>query len=217
MDNQKVTPYEQARRYIQPYDAIICYDTNLLWRAIGHTATFRVVKDANGNNVQISVFESTQRNVWSGRSGVQCNPLSTWKHNRKGAIEVLQFFSMCPPEQLERARVLDDTFFNEVYGLPYPKLTLKEDGWKKLVYSAIDLSLFGKDVFVYKGKDKGIFCTQLYVARIGFIGLLQDNLTNDLEAALYFAQEFEPDDVKRYGKFWQYVQYGKAGASYRLQ
>ena len=182
---KKTMPYNEARKYMTNFSAINCKHRSLFWGLVGHTACI-VNRDD-----QIDCYESTSLNKWSGRSGVQKHPMSTWLKHYNGKVWLREFWY----EEEAAAEAFDKQFMEALKGRSYPLISGWDGKWK-LIASAVDFHLFGKDIFTYQGEDTGVFCTQLYVARLAYCGFIKGIEAGDLEIALEFAKEWEPDDIR---------------------
>lgn len=189
--------YKIIRPKLAMFDIINCEHKSLFWKLIGHTAGIYINNEIN----QIDVFESTQAGNF-GKSGVQLNTASEWfkryegkKYLRKLVID----WDIINTVERGRINYLGKQFIFEMRGQKYPNLK-KIDGRWKLIFAALDLEICGQDIFAYKGKDKGVFCTMLIVAWYIFSGLTKLQSDN-LGYALEMAAEYEPDDMRQKGKF----------------
>ena len=186
----EILTYEQTRQAVENFTVINCENNKWPYNLIGHTAGIRKLDDS-----PVNVQESTSLNKWSGRTGVQEHPLSTWLKNYNGKVWFRLYHGIITAETM----ALDAEFFRLTYGLPYPN-TSSADGLWKLTCSAVDVEIDGVDIITYKGDDAGIFCTQLYMARLSYCGLCKDLASGLLPESLEFGKEFEPDDLREGGK-----------------
>lgn len=199
--------YAEIRPNLHTFDIINCEGNGWFWKLIGHTAGIY----RNNDIGQVDVFESTQRG-FSGKTGVQLNTASSWFNKYQGKVSVRYLRFEDPSMRYANIGELirkSDEFIKLTRHLKYPNLKTRSGRWK-LILSAWDWHINGRDILTYKGKDDGIFCTQLIVAWYIYCGLT--NLTMDetdelcfgddtLKWALYKAQEYEPDDMREGGKF----------------
>ena len=180
---KNVVPYTKARDQLPTFTIINCEHKDLFWRLIGHTAILYKCPLTG----QLSVFESTTLNKFTGKSGVQLTPFGTWLAHYPGKVfaRVPKFGDSGEEAGIER-QVMAEMFIKQYIGTSYPDLKTWS-GRLKLALSALDFRLFGRDWLTYKGDDEGIFCTML-VAMI-----LQDcKMLNFVK----HAKEFEPDDTR---------------------
>jgi len=189
--------YKIIRPKLGMFDIINCEHKSMFWRLVGHTAGIYVNEDID----QIDVFESTQAGNFN-KSGVQLNTASEWfkrYDGKKYLRKVIIDWDIFNTNQREKMYYLGRRFIREMRGQKYPNLK-KIDGRWKLIFAALDLEINGQDIFTYKGKDKGVFCTMLIVAWYIFSGLTKLQ-SGDLGYALEMATEYEPDDMRQKGKF----------------
>ena len=178
--------YAAVRHSLNTYDVINCEHKNWFWRMIGHTAV--VYCDALTG--QLSVYESTSLNKWSGISGVQLTPMRVWLLHYPGKVFVRRvgldinhrgsaryWLGVNAEEHIEKYR-----------GVPYPD---RKDP-KQLQYLAnlvIDLPF---DMFENEDRHDIIACTPLVV------DFWQDG-------GLYVGDEppseAQPDDTREGGRF----------------
>ena len=178
--------YDEIRERIDTFTIINCEHRNWFWRLIGHTAV--VYKDPQIG--QLMVLESTQMGK-SGISGVQLSPMGKWVNEYPGTVKIriLQrphgyWVGNVRGQQQQAA-----FFIKKYLGTSYPDVKSWE-GKKKLILSALDLEIDGKDILTYTGDDQGIFCTMLVIMFYQYCGLMESWLLD---------KEFEPDDTRESG------------------
>jgi hypothetical protein len=179
MRKERVIKYGDICDKLQTGDILNCEQKDLFWRLIGHAAT--VYRDPLTN--MLFCLESTSISKISGISGVQLNPLGLWLKNYPGKIYLRQLVTLTGFVQTDFPAV----FIEKYRTSSYPNYHTRTGRWK-LILSALDINIFGKDIATYKGGDKGIFCTQLVVMFLRFLGIMY---TDGI-----LASEFEPDDFR---------------------
>ena len=202
----KITPYLSIRDKLCTFTIINCEHHSLPWKLIGHTAVVYVCHETG----QIMVFESTTLNKFTGKSGVQLTPMGLWvsKYPGKVFIRIPEFeLSYSFSQQYFDACMLAKEFIREHLGTSYPDIKTRT-GRFKLYLAALDFNLFGKDLFTYKGGDKGIFCTMLVVMLYQYCGLMCENIS---------AQEFKPDDAKENGMMENWLKNCELGKEIRIK
>lgn len=215
MRKEIIVPYPKIRNRLCTFTIINTEHRNILYRLIGHTAVVYKCQETG----QLMVFESTTINKATGRSGVQLTPMGFWLHHYPGKVFVrIPEFSYPDVKNKidERIENLDryalaNTFIQKHLGSSYPDLKTWT-GKMKLFLAALDLKIFGKDIFTYRGDDKGIFCTMLVVMFLQYCGLL-GCLNLSQKQRVIPAHEYEPDDTRgSAGMFDKYLiscKYGK--------
>jgi hypothetical protein len=180
---QPIIPYLKVRDQLPTFTIINCISRKFPYNLIGHTAI--LYKETWTG--QLSVFESTTLNKFTGKSGVQLIPFGTWLAHYPGKVfaRVPKFGDSSPGANAARELMATD-FIREHLGSSYPDLKTMT-GRFKLYLSALDFRLFGRDWFTYTGKDDGIFCTQLFIMMLQACGLFSKYKQ---------AKEFEPDDTR---------------------
>ncbi len=188
--------YTAIRHSLNTFDVINCEHKVWYWRMVGHTAV--VYRDANTG--QLSVYESTSLNKWSGISGVQLTPMRVWLRHYPGKVFVrrmvynkrnkgsLDYPAMQKRILLREKQPLSATHIEKYRGVPYPDLKDPKQ-LQFLLNTVIDLP-FGiglnpdrHDIFV---------CTPLVVDFWEDAGLY---------AGGWPPSEFEPDDTRPGGHF----------------
>lgn len=175
----KITPYNEIRDKLCTLTIINCEHKNLFWRLVGHTAGIYVCQETG----QVMCFESTTRD--GGTGGVKLTPFGLWLYNYPGRVYV-----RIPKFKVNKQTCNAGVFIAGLLGTSYPDITTWS-GRMKLALSSLDLNIFGKDIFTYKGKDRGVFCTHLIALWYQYMGYM------DLTIPAY---EFEPDDTRKGGK-----------------
>lgn len=180
MNKQEIIPYLDIRYKLLTFTIINCEHHNLLWRLIGHTAVVYKCRETS----QLMVFES---NVGTG---VHLTPMGKWLSEYHGKV-----FVRIPTYTMDfggngtgdvDAWTKAEEFINIHLGTSYPNL-LTRSGRMKLIFSALDLKILGKDIFKYEGDDEGIFCTMLVIMLLQYCYLVNNETV---------AQEWEPDDTR---------------------
>jgi len=179
--SEQIIKYEDIQPNLQTGDIINCEHKDIFWRLIGHTAV--CYRDPLTD--MLFWFESTSRNNVSGISGVQMNPMGLILNNYPGKVYV---------RQLEKLPGFEPTgspfeFIEKHRESSYPNYHTRQGRWK-LILSALDIPLFGKDIAEYHGTDEGIFCTELVVRFLRWLGIMYP--------AGLCANEFEPDDLRKH-------------------
>jgi len=187
---KNVVPYTKARDQLPTFTIINCEHKDLFWRLIGHTAILYKCPLTG----QLSVFESTTLNKFTGKSGVQLTPFGTWLAHYPGKVfaRVPKFGDSGEEAGIER-QVMAEMFIKQYIGTSYPDLKTWS-GRLKLALSALDFRLFGRDWLTYKGKDDGIYCTMLVIKKLQGCGLFD---------GLLKSSEFEPDDTRGNKKIFE--------------
>lgn len=115
--------YKEIRASLQTFDILCCRHYNWFWRLIGHVAmVVRMPGDV------LMVWESTQRNKWSGKSGTQLNLMSDWIQHFPGEVFVRRVKILDPIWQDVGYRHLD-AYIERHRGEPYPDLKSKSGLW----------------------------------------------------------------------------------------
>lgn len=180
-DRERIIKYEDIEPNLNTGDIINCVHKDFLWALIGHSAC--VYRDPLTN--MLFWFESTSRNNVSGISGVQMNPMGLILNNYPGKVYVRQLEKLAGFEQTG----FPSEFIEKYRESSYPNYRTRQGRWK-LILSVLDIPLFGKDIAEYDGTDKGIFCTELVVMFLRWLGIMYpEGLC---------AYEFEPDDFRRH-------------------
>ena len=193
MNKREITPYLEIRDRLSTFTIINCEHKGLLWRMIGHTAVVYKCQETG----QLMVFESNITvSKLTGKSGVRLTPMGLWVSQYPGKVFVrIPTFNYPDTtnslDELIRIGDLDryayaDGFVKNHLGSSYPDLQTWS-GKMKLVLAALDLKIFGKDLFTYKGNDAGIFCTMLVILFLQYCGLMSMKTE---------AKEWEPDDTR---------------------
>ena len=178
--------YAAVRHSLNTFDIINCEHKDWFWRLIGHTAV--VYRDPVMG--QLSVYESTSLNKWSGISGVQLTPMRVWLQYYPGKVFVRRvrfahgegYFSSTYLGISARGHI------EKFRGVPYPDMKDKKQR-QFLINSAIDLP-FG--IGLNPDRHDIMQCAQLVV--------------DFWEAPqLYIGEEppseYQPDDTRPGGKF----------------
>lgn len=187
-----ITSYQEIRNRLDTFTIINCIPKGFIWSKIGHTAEL----DKSLVTGQVSLFESTTLNKFTGKSGVQLNPFGLWLNNYPGKVYArIPTFQDCRGDSKDHdywRRRKAEAFIKEHLNSSYPDLKAWS-GRLKLAFAALDYEWFGIDLLTYNGADDGIFCTMLLIMKLQYCGLF----TPDMNAA-----EFEPDDTRggRIGK-----------------
>jgi hypothetical protein len=181
-----ITAYQEIRHLLDTFTAVNCIPKGFILSKVGHTAV--LVKSPQTG--QISVLESTSLNKFTGISGVQMTPFGLWLKNYPGKVYVrIPSFQGSTDTLLNpdfNRQLLAEAFIRNHLGTSYPDLKTW-GGRLKLAFSALDFKLFGRDWITYKGGDKGIFCTMLFIMLLQYCGLF------DVDEN---PQEYEPDDTR---------------------
>jgi len=181
----KIVSYKEIRPHLDTFTIVNCIHRKFPYNLIGHSAIIWKCESTG----QIMLFESTTLNKFSMQSGVQLNPFGHWLKNYPGKVyaRIPTFHSHADGvDHNYRRRRLAEEFIKTYLGTSYPNL--KTWGGKlKLAFSALDFKLFGIDLFQYKGKADGIFCTELVVKMMQYCEMF-DKVMNPAE--------FEPDDLR---------------------
>ncbi len=220
---EKITPYLEIRDKLDTFTIINCEPHNLFWRLIGHTAVVYKCRETG----QLMVLESTTLNKFTGKSGVQLTPMGLWVNNYPGRLYVrIPEFSFNPSNPRIRANkglynaTLDmaESFIKKYLESSYPDLKTWS-GKMKLILSALDFKILGKDIFTYKGDDKGIFCTMLVVMFYKYCQLMRTlSYRREVrQTADKFASEFEPDDTRNDAIFEMYLKNCVLGKEIRIK
>ena len=186
-----ITTYLEIRHRLSTFTIINCEHKNLFYRLIGHTAV--VYKSLETG--QLMVFESTRG------PGVRLTPMGKWVSEYPGKV----FVRIPTYSNIMCAQAKAGIFIRDHLGTSYPNLQTRS-GRFKLYMAALDLKIFGKDIFRYDGSDEGIFCTMLVIMFLHCCGLMYD----------VDAQEWEPDDV-RGGDIDMYLKNVKYGKEIRIK
>jgi len=177
--------YDEIRDRIDTFTIINCEHRNWFWKLIGHTA---VVWKCPATG-QLFVLESTQMGK-SGISGVQLTPMGKWVSEYPGKVKIrILKYAKNNIDDYFNKRQRAAEFIKKYLGTSYPDIKSWE-GKKKLILSALDLKIDGKDILTYKGDDKGVFCTMLVIMFYQQCGLIPTD---------YQAKEFDPDDTRNGG------------------
>ena len=179
MRYERIIKYEDISSRLQTGDVLNCSHKDLFWRLIGHTAT--VYRDPLTN--MLFCLESTSISKVSGISGVQLNALGLWLDKYPGKVYVRQLVKLGGYQEMAHPGEFIEKYRNS----SYPNYRTRSGRWK-LILAALDINLFGKDIAAYKGDDQGIFCTQLIVMFLRWLGIM--------DPGGILAQEFEPDDFR---------------------
>ena len=189
VDKQEITPYPDIRDRLTTFTIINCEHKDLFWRLIGHTAVVYKCQETG----QLMVLESTTMNKATGVSGVQLTPMGLWLKHYPGKVfvKIPKFYDVNAGDmEFETANSavlsLAEAFIKNHLGSSYPDLQTWS-GRLKLILSALDLNIFGKDIFTYEGDDDGIFCTMLVIMFLQYCGLMGDKT---------IASEWQPDDTR---------------------
>jgi len=181
--SEVIIPYSKARDQLPTFTAINCLNKKWPYNWIGHTATIYDDKLTG----QKQIFESTTLNKSTGISGVQMSPFGSWLANYPGKVFArVPKFGDSSPEANAIRELLAAEFIKEHLGTSYPDLKSRT-GWLKLIMAALDFNWRGKDLFTYKGNDKGEFCTELFIKILQYCGLF---------GSYVYAHEFKPDDIR---------------------
>ncbi len=205
----EITPYLEIRDKITTFTIINCEHNNWFWSRIGHTAVVYKCRDTG----QLMVLESNRF------TGVRLMPFGKWLSEYDGEvfIRIPEFVNdthdtidFANYERCYQAHL----FIKEHLGSSYPNLKSRS-GRFKLYFAALDLKIFGKDIFTYKGDDKGIFCTMLVVMFLQYCGLLlkEIKLQSTVKRIAPEPNEYEPDNMRgdhgMFGIFLNNVKFGK--------
>ena len=177
---EMVYEYEKIRDRLTTMSCLMCEHKRWPYRWIGHTAGVVV------QNRQVQVFESTSLNKWSGKCGVQLHPMSTWLKHYNGKVWVRIYKDADTPEQM----VYINQFIEQMLGCSYPSDKIK------LFMAWFDFQWNGRDVLKYKGQDKGVFCTQLFMAWYKYPYI------KSLLESLKIGSEYIPSDMDSLSNQW---------------
>lgn len=177
--------YAAIRNGLDTFDIINTEHKDWFWRFIGHTAM--IYKDMLTG--QVSVYESTTLNKFTGISGVQLTPMRLWLEHYPGKVFVRQVvFTDDYDSGAVICRRMAEQHINRFRGVPYPDLN--DPKQKQFVIdSAIDLP-FG----IGQNPDRHdiMFCTHLvadaWQDRGFYVGTEPPS-------------EWQPDDTRPGGRF----------------
>jgi len=184
MKNQ-ITPYKTARPQLDTFTLINCIHHKFPYNLIGHSAVLWKC-EATG---QLMIFESTTLNKFSMQSGVQLHAFGGWLNRYPGKVyaRIPTFHNHADGiDHDHRRRRFAEAFIKAQLGSSYPDLKSRT-GRLKLYLAAVDFNWFGVDLFQYKGKDTGIFCTMLDILFLQYCEIFDIRMN---------AAEFEPDDLR---------------------
>jgi len=179
--NQKFLDSLSGHIYI-----VNCLHRNWFWRLIGHTAL--LIRHVDN----WWIYESTSRGE---KSGVQSHLALYWDY--PGAVYLRQVM-VDDPEKVVRG-IMSNQLALEEARTPYVAIDTFS-GRLKLYFSTLDFNVFGRDIFFYRGQDKGVYCTELVVTHGQMTGWIKQMY----DCKVVFAHEFEPDDMRN-GKIEKYM------------
>lgn len=164
--------YKYSRNSFDNLDILCCRHKKFPYSWIGHTT--QVYKDLQTG--QLSVFESTSLNKFSGKNGVQLNPMGKWlyEYNGKVGVRRLEFlikddiYARHPPQDV-REKFAD--YIERYRGTSYPDLTTKKGRWF-LINAALDLHIWPFSIWSEnKLSDDIIFCSHNVAKSMQFCGI----------------------------------------------
>jgi len=177
---ETIVKYADIAPSLQTGDILTCEQYDLFWRLIGHSAV--IYRDPLTN--MLFCFESTSISRISGIKGVQLNPLGLWLDKYPGKVRVRQCQKLAGFVPKGKA----EDFIKLHRGSSYPDIKTKDGRWK-LILSAIDIHIFGHNIATYHGKSNGIFCTELVVMFLRWLGIMQEKGLP--------SWEYEPDNFTK--------------------
>ena len=181
---QSAMRYTAIRSSLNTFDIINCEHKDLFWRLIGHTAM--VYRDAATG--QVSVYESTSLNKFSGISGVQLTPMRIWLGHYPGKVFVRRLIIDNALNSEYNRQLRAEAHIKKYRGVPYPDIKDPEQR-RFLINSVIDLPL---GIGLNPDRHDIFFCTHLVV------DVWQDG---GLYTGDWPPSEWQPDDMRDGGKF----------------
>ena len=182
-----IVTYSRIRDTLGSFDIINTEHRDLFLRWIGHTAMVYRSPETG----QLSVYESTTQNKFSGKSGVQLTPMGLWLHHYPGRVKIRRV--TIPDHIFCGARDRLQSHIRRYRGSSYPDLKTRWGRWL-LIKAKWDSWLLKKQS-TNPDIDSVFFCTHLFAHAWEYCYLTVDII----------ATEFEPDDTRPGGKFVKYI------------